>query len=61
MTRLTLLMFTIVATTLMGIFIVVALVAGQDTLVPIVVAAAAGFVAAIPASWIIARMISAPA
>ena len=59
MTRLTLLMFTIVATTLMGIFIVAALVAGQDTLVPIVVAAAAGFVAGIPASWIVARKISA--
>lgn len=59
MTRLTLLMFSIVATTLMGVCIVAALVAGQDTLVPIVVAAAVGFVAAIPASWVVARMIAA--
>jgi predicted PurR-regulated permease PerM len=61
MTRLSMLLFSIVSTTLMGMFIVVALVLGYDTLTPIIVAAAAGFVAAVPASWMLARMIAAAA
>lgn len=58
MTRLASLMFTIVATTLAGIAVVIALVIGQDTLVPIVIAAATGFALGIPASWVIARQIA---
>lgn len=58
MTRLALVMFSIVSVTFMGIAIVVALVAGLDTLTPIVVAAALGLVAAIPASWLLARRIA---
>ena len=61
MTRLSMLLFSIVSTTLMGVFIVVALVLGFDTLAPIVGAAAAGFVVAMPASWVLARMIAAAA
>ena len=48
MTRLALLLFSILSVTCMGIAIVVALVAGFDTLVPIVVAAALGL-----AAWVI--------
>ena len=59
MTRLFFLMFSIVGTTLTGIAIVAVLTAGLDTLQPILIAAAAGFLAAIPASWLIARQILA--
>lgn len=55
MTRLMLLLFSIAATVLMGVFIVAVLTLGYGTLKPIVLAAAAGFVLAIPASWIVAR------
>ncbi|MBK5927593.1 CTP synthetase [Rhodobaculum claviforme] len=58
MTRLALLMFSIVSVTFMGVAIVAALVAGLDTLTPIVVAAALGLVAAIPASWLLARRLA---
>lgn len=58
MTRLMLIVFSMAATTLMGVFIVAALVAGYDTLRPILVAAATGFVVALPVSWQIARAIS---
>ncbi|MBE0554348.1 MAG: CTP synthetase [Rhodobacteraceae bacterium] len=55
MTRLMMTLFSMVATTLMGIGVVAALVTGYDTLQPILIAAAIGFVLAIPASWAIAR------
>lgn len=58
MTRLTLVLFSIVSTTLMGTAIVVALVTGYDTLNPILIAAAVGFVLAIPASWIVAKQLA---
>ena len=48
-------LYSLVATTLAGSAIVVALVMGYDTLVPLVVAAGIGFVAALPASYVIAR------
>jgi predicted PurR-regulated permease PerM len=57
MTRLAVMLFSIVGTTLMGVFIIVALTIGYDTLQPIVIAAVAGFVLAAPASWLIAREI----
>lgn len=41
-----------------GSAIVVALVLGYDTTVPIVVAAAVGFLASIPASWMIAKRLA---
>ena len=58
MTRLALVIFSILSVTCMGIAIVVALVAGWDTLVPIVAAAAVGLLASVPASWIVARQIA---
>jgi predicted PurR-regulated permease PerM len=58
MTRLTLILFSIISTTLMGTGIVAALTLGKDTLTPILIAAALGFVLAIPASWLVARQIA---
>jgi predicted PurR-regulated permease PerM len=58
MTRLTLILFSIISTTLMGTGIVAALTLGMDTLTPILIAAALGFVLAIPASWLVARQIA---
>lgn len=58
MTRLMMILFSMVSVTLMGIGIVIALVTGFDTLTPIVVAAAIGFVLALPASFIIARKLA---
>ncbi|MHC0054559.1 CTP synthetase [Actibacterium sp. D379-3] len=55
MLRLALILFSLISTTLMGSAIVVVLVAGYDTLVPILAAAAAGFVVAVPVSWAVAR------
>lgn len=58
MTRLMLILFSIISTTLMGTAIVIALTMGLDTLRPIVVAAAIGLVAAVPASWLVARQLA---
>lgn len=58
MTKLSLVLFVIVATTMMGIFIVAALTMGLDTARPIILAAAAGFLGAVPVSWLIARRIT---
>jgi predicted PurR-regulated permease PerM len=57
MTRLAGIMFSIISTTLMGIAIIVALVSGNDTLNPILIAAAIGFVVAIPVTWIVTKKI----
>lgn len=58
MTRLMLILFSMASTTLMGVAIVIALTMGLDTLQPILVAAALGFVAAIPVSWLLARRLA---
>jgi predicted PurR-regulated permease PerM len=58
MTRLMLVLFSMASTTLMGVGIVIALTMGLDTLQPILIAAAAGFLAAIPVSWLLARRLS---
>ncbi len=58
MTRLTLILFSMISTTLMGTGIVVALTMGLDTLAPILIAAALGLVLAIPVSWLVARQIA---
>ena len=57
MTRLAALIFSIASVTLMGIAVVVALVIGQDTLTPIMVAASLGLVASVPVSWLVARQL----
>lgn len=58
MTRLMLVIFSMASTALMGSLVVVALVLGQGTLYQILAAAALGFVAAIPVSWLVARQIA---
>jgi predicted PurR-regulated permease PerM len=58
MFRIALLLFSMIATTLAGSAIVVALTMGYDTLVPVLAAAAIGFVAAIPVTWAVARRIA---
>ena len=58
MSRLMMVLFSIISTSLMGAAIVIALTMGLDTLKPILAAAAIGFVAAIPVSWFVARQIA---
>ncbi|MDT8854270.1 CTP synthetase [Paracoccaceae bacterium Fryx2] len=58
MTRLMMLLFSIVSVTLMGSGIVIALVSGMTTLQPILIAAAIGFLLAFPASWYVAKQIA---
>ncbi|MEY8883488.1 CTP synthetase [Donghicola sp. XS_ASV15] len=57
MFRLATTLFSLISTTLMGSFIVVVLVMGYDTLLPILIAAAVGFVVALPISWFVAKQI----
>jgi len=57
MTRLMMTLFSMIATTLMGVFVVVALTMGHVATQPILIAAALGFVLAIPVSWFVARQI----
>ncbi len=57
MTRLMMILFSIISTSLMGVGIIVALTTGHVTLPSILIAAALGFVAALPASWFVARQI----
>lgn len=57
--RLFFLMFTILLTTLAGTGVIAALTAGFDTLTPILIAAGAGALIALPVSWIVAKKIAA--
>ncbi|WP_417259540.1 CTP synthetase [Celeribacter sp.] len=57
MNRLAGILFSLIATTLMGVGVVVALTIGMDTLKPILTAAAIGFVVAIPVTWVISKKI----
>lgn len=60
MLRLTLMLFAIIGTTLMGIGVVAVLTMRMDsTAMPIAAAAAAGFVLAIPLSWYVAKQLTA--
>lgn len=58
MARLALLLFVVIGATLAGTFIVAALVMGLDTARPIIVAAALGFIAAVPVSVLVARQLA---
>ena len=58
MFRLALLLFVVIGASVAGILIVVALVAGYDTQTPILIAAALGFAAAVPISWLVARQLA---
>ncbi len=58
MIRLAFTLYSLIGTTLAGSLIVAALVAGCDTLWPIIISAAVGFVLAIPVSLYVAKQIS---
>ncbi len=58
MTRLTMILFSIVGTTLMGIGVVVVLSLGWTTAQSIITAAAIGAGLALPVSYLVARQIS---
>lgn len=58
MTRLMMILFSMISTTLMGVMIIAALTAGYGTLRPIVIAAAIGFLLAIPVSYLVARRLT---
>lgn len=58
MTRLTLILFSMISTSLMGTALVGALTMGMDSLTPILIAAALGFVLAVPVRWLMARQIA---
>ncbi|MEX5730022.1 hypothetical protein Ga0609869_003375 [Rhodovulum iodosum] len=53
--RLATLLFSMISSTLMGVGVVAVLVAGYGTLVPILAAAAVGFVLAVPVTWQVTR------
>lgn len=59
MLRLASILFSIIGTTLAGSFMIVSLVMGYDTARPIIIAVTAGFILAIPVSWLVARAILA--
>jgi predicted PurR-regulated permease PerM len=59
MFRIALLLFSMIATTLAGSAVIVALTIGQDTAGPILTAAASGFLLAIPVTWLVARRLAA--
>ncbi|MFB1025115.1 MAG: CTP synthetase [Octadecabacter sp.] len=61
MLRLASILYSIVATTLSGSFIIAALVTGYDTLTPILVAAGLGAIVAFPASYFVTKAIMANA
>ncbi len=51
------LIYTIASATVMGIFIIIALVSGYDTMQYVVIAAVAGAIIAMPVSYLIAKAI----
>lgn len=59
MIRLAITLYSIISTTLAGTGIVAVLAAGYGTLIPILAAAAVGFVVAIPVSYFVAKAIYA--
>jgi predicted PurR-regulated permease PerM len=58
MTRLMLILFSMISTTMMWVGMIAALTMGYDTLNPLLVAIAIGFVASVPATWFIAKQIT---
>ena len=57
MLRLAGILYSLISTSLAGTAIIAVLVAGYGTLLPILFAAAAGFVLAAPVSWMVAKQI----
>lgn len=56
--RLTMVLYSMIATALAGSGVVAVLTAGYGTLWPIVIAAAVGVVVAVPVAWLVAKQIS---
>jgi hypothetical protein len=59
MIRLAMILYSLIGTTLAGSFVVIALTVGRDTLAPILVAAAAGALVALPVALMVARRLTA--
>lgn len=57
MFRLASILYSLISTSLAGTGVIAVLVAGYGTLIPILAAAAAGFVLALPVSWYVAGQI----
>ncbi|MGH1355795.1 MAG: CTP synthetase [Thalassovita sp.] len=55
MLRLASILYSLIGTTIAGTFMVAGLTMGYDTLQPILVAAVAGFVVAVPITWLVAK------
>ncbi len=55
--RLAMILFSIISTMLMGVGVIIALTTRNDTLTPILIAAAIGLVLALPVSWIVAKQL----
>ena len=55
MLRLASILYTLISTTLAGTGVIAVLVAGYDTLIPILIAAGVGGVIAVPISWAVAK------
>lgn len=58
MTRLMLILFSMISTTMMGVGMIAALTMGFDTLNPLLVAIGIGFALSLPATWIVAKQIA---
>ncbi len=58
MFRLAAMLYSIIGTSFAGSFVIAALATGNDTLVPILIAAVAGAILGVPASWYVARAIT---
>ncbi len=57
MLRLALIFHLFIGSTLMGIAVIAALTMGYDTLYPILISAALGFIVAIPVTWVVAKQV----
>lgn len=57
MLRIASLIYTVASSTVMGIFIIIALASGYDTLEYVVIAVVAGAIVALPVSYFIAKAI----
>lgn len=57
MLRLAAVIYILLGATLAGIFIIAALTVGMDAAQPIIYAAVAGFIVALPVSWVVAKQI----
>lgn len=57
MFRLASILYSLISTSLAGAGVIAVLAAGYGTLMPILFAAAAGFVVAVPVSWYVAKQL----